>query len=76
MYVFPHPSLHLSTLRYRNGQFGFVIGSCGDILDLSHYQQTIQDSSENHVFVVQEVTFRAGDKELTSIRIPSRVGHR
>lgn len=75
MYILQIFILHLSTLRYRYWQFGFVVGSRGYILNFSHYQEAIQDSTEYHMLTIQKVALRTGNKELAAIGIPAAVGH-
>ncbi len=67
--------LHLSTLCNDYRQFGLVIGSSGNILNLSHNQQPIGDLSKHNVFPIQEITFGTGDEKLTTICPRATVCH-
>lgn len=69
-------TLQLSTLRYDDWQFGFVVRASGNVFDFPHYQETIQDASENDVLVVEEVAFGASDEKLTAVGVFAAVGHR
>lgn len=67
--------LHLTTLTNADRQARFVIGSDRNVFNFPHNQQSVNDSAEHDVLVVQEITFGAGDEELTAVRVLAAVGH-
>ena len=58
----------MSALRYFNLDLGSVVGSRWYVLDLPHDEETVNDATENDVFLVQEVAFCAGDEKLKTER--------
>lgn len=67
---------HLTTLTYCDRKSRLIVGSNRNVLYFSHDEQAVNDSPENDVFVVEEITFSAGDKKLTSVCVFSTVCHR
>ena len=55
---------HLSALRYFDLDLGSVVCSRRHVLDLPHDEETVNDATENDVFLVEEVAFCAGDEKL------------
>ena len=58
----------MSALRYFNLDLGSVVGSRWYVLDLPHDEETVNDATENDVFLVKEVAFCAGDEKLKAER--------
>ena len=58
----------MSALRYFNLDLGSVVGSRWYVLDLPHDEETVNDATENDVFLVEEVAFCAGDEKLETER--------
>ena len=59
-----HSSSHLSALRYFNLDLWSIVGSRRHVLDLPYDEETVDDATENDVFLVEEVAFCAGDEKL------------
>ncbi len=55
---------HLSALRDGDGDLGPVVGAGGDVLDLPHDEEAVDDAAEHDVLLVQEVALGARDEEL------------
>ena len=70
-----HAFSHFSALRYDDRYFGFIVGSRGNVLDLSDDEETLDDASEDDVLGVEEVALGASDEELTAVGVLARVGH-
>ncbi len=66
---------HLTALCDLNRDLGLVVGSCRDVLDLAHHQESVDYSSENYMFSVQKVALGTGDEELATVGVLARVGH-
>ena len=67
-------NLHLSTLRYDNRYLRFVVGSSGNILNLAHHQQPLDDTAKHHMLPIKEVTFSTSNKKLAAIGVLPTVG--
>ena len=63
----------MSTLRDGNAHLGLVVGSGGNVLDLSHHKQTVDDLAEHDVLAVEEVAGGAGHEELTAVGVGAAV---
>lgn len=55
-------------------QLGSVVGTGGNVLDLSEREHPIDDFAEYDVFAIQEVALGRRNEELTTIGVRSRVG--
>ena len=55
---------HLSALRYGDLYLWPVVGAGGDVLDLPHDEEAVDDAAEHHVLLVKEVALGACYEEL------------
>ncbi|TGZ45636.1 hypothetical protein DBV15_04718 [Temnothorax longispinosus] len=69
-------SLHLSTLRYRHRNLWLIVRSSRNILHFPHNEKTIDNSTKDNVFAVQEITLGARNEELTAVGVLAAVRHR
>jgi len=66
---------HFPTFYDLHSKLWSIIRTRGHVFDFAQSQYPVDDFAEHDVFVVQEITFRRGDEELTTIRIWSRICH-
>ena len=62
---------HLPALADGDGEARFVVGPDGNVFNLPHDEQTVDDAAEDDVLVVQEIAFGARDEKLTTVCVLS-----
>lgn len=63
-------------MTYNDWQSRLVVRSDRNVFDFPHYEKSVDDSSKDDVLVVEEITFSAGDEELTAVCVFAAVCHR